>query len=450
METALAFVRQRHRFKKESDEWLIWQCLVKNLSFKLNRRAENDAFIGFKEFFRVLKRMMAPSYVPVHLADTDTFLLYYKKGNQDLALNYVECSTNEKIGKIIWKGSITGNPYRFQETLIFLVLGFSVSLRCMFYKEGRANRALLIRDVYETDASVSLISLMRGKKVYDFLPYEKDANLTSYLLRRKEIKVVFIPSVNPLRDHNHVMIADEIVLVTPYQQEERDLLYKSTIRCEKILRWIPEAGYTYIDKYINCESKSPQYHLGFYSHGSWARNQENHLGSAESLKLEEWVLQNISLLLDEQPQLKVLLFLHPKEKKMNVEDVLSYYRSVLGDRFEVAPLNERSVDQFEKVDIGVASYSSIVYERLFTGYKMIVGSFVDDGFPIKGSTLESVYFRNFDQFKNLFLSASSINRKTFFEKNNLNAYHFSSYKVLGDFSIQEQLMEGGDSREDNQ
>ena len=135
---------------------------------------------------------------------------------------------------------------------------------------------------------------------------------------------------------------------------------------------------------------------------------------------------------------------------MNVEDVLSYYRSVLGDRFEVAPLNERSVDQFEKVDIGVASYSSIVYERLFTGYKMIVGSFVDDGFPLKGSTLESVYFRNFDQFKNLFLSASSINRKTFFEKNNLNAYHFSSYKVLGDFSIQEQLMEGGDSREDNQ
>lgn len=450
METALAFVRQRHRFKKESDEWLIWQCLLRNLSFKLDRRAENDAFIGFKEFLRVLKRMVAPSYEPVHLTDTDTFLLYYKKGNQDLALNYVERSTNEKIGKIIWKGSITGNPYSFKETLGFFVFGISISLRCVFYKVERSNRALVIRDAYETDMCVSLISTLRGKKIYDFLPYEKDANLTSYLLRKKGIKVIFIPSVNPLRDHNHVMIADEIVLVTPYQQEERNLLYKSTIRCNKILKWIPEAGYTYINKYIKLESNSPQYHLGFYSHGSWARNQENHLGSAESLKLEEWVLQNISQLLDEQPQLKVLLFLHPKEKKMNVEDVLSYYRSVLGDRFEVAPLNERSVDQFEKVDIGVASYSSIVYERLFTGHKMIVGSFIDDGFPLKGSTLESVYFRSYNQFKDLVLDASSMNRKSFFEKNNLNAYHFSSYEVLDVFSNQAQLMEGGDSMEGNQ
>jgi hypothetical protein len=450
MKTALAFVRQRHRFKKESDEWLIWQCLVRNLSFKLDRRAENDVFIGFKEFFRVLKRMIAPSYFPVHLSNTDTFLLYYKKGNQDLAVNYVERSTNEKIGKIIWKGSTTGNPYSFKDTLIFFVLGISISVRCMFYKVARSNRALVIRDVYETDMCVSLISTLRGKKIYDFLPYEKDANLTSYLLRKKGMKVIFIPSVNPLRDHNHVMIADEIVLVTPYQQEERNLLYKSTIRCNKILKWIPEAGYTYIDKYIKLESSAPQYHLGFYSHGSWARNQENHLGSAESLKLEEWVLQNISQLLIEQPQLKVLLFLHPKEKRMNVEDVLSYYKSVLGDRFEVAPLNERSVDQFEKVDIGVASYSSIVYERLFTGHKMIVGSLIDDGFPLKGSTLENVYFRNYSQFKGLVLDASSISRKTFFEKNNLNAYHFSSYEVLGDFSNQEQLVEGGDSREENQ
>jgi hypothetical protein len=154
-------------------------------------------------------------------------------------------------------------------------------------------------------------------------------------------------------------------------------------------------------------------------------------------------------LLDEQPQLKVLLFLHPKEKKMNVEDVLSYYRSILGNRFEVAPLNERSVDQFEKVDVGVASYSSIVYERLFTGHKMIVGSFVDDGFPLKGSTLESVYFRNYDQFRDLFSNAASINLKTFFKKNNLSAYHFSSYEVLGDLSRQELFTDNGYSREVN-
>lgn len=449
MKSALSFVRRKSQFQENSDEFLVWNCLLDNISFKLDRRAENDSFIGFKEFIRVLKRMRAKGYSPIELTSFDTILLYYKKGNQQLALDYVEKSSGEKMGKIIWKGSLTGNPYSVLQSIDFFFLGLFLGLGCFISKKNRVNRALMLRDIYESDACVKLVSNLGGKKVFDFLPYEKDANLTSYLLRQLGVSVTFIPSVNPLRDHNFTMIADDIVLVTPYQEEEMNLLFTNTIRCNRILKWIPEAGYTYIERYMKTGLNSPSFELGFYSHGSWARNEENHLGSAESLKLEEWVLQNIAQLLDELPHLKVLLFLHPKEKKMNIESVLSYYRSVLGNRFEVASLDQRSVDQFEKVDVGLASYSSIVYERLFAGYKMIVGSYTNDGFPLKGSTLTNIYFTNYAEFRNLVLDALSADRELFFKKNNLSNYHFSSYTNLPKSSEEELAIPNRASREVN-
>jgi hypothetical protein len=429
MKRALDFVRRKGGFDDGSDEQLTWNCLVHNKSFKLERTAELDIIIGFKEVFRVLKRLLSKSSPLQQLSDQKNVLLFYEHGKKEQTLDYIVKSSGEKIGCIYDRSRAKGNPYDFVESVQFLIFILSVALKCSLIKKNRANRALMIRDVYEVDLSIYLIAKQQVERVFDFLPYEKDANLLSYFLRKNGMKVVFIPSLNPLRDHNHTMIADEIVLVTPYQIEEMERLFRSTIRCNKIHRWIPEAGFTYISKYKNISQPKPKFALGFYSHGSWARNKAKHLGSDVSLKLEEWVLENIAQLMKENENLSLLVFLHPKEKKSNRQEVLNYYHSILGDRFEVADYDQRSVDQFHLVELGLASYSSIVYERLFSGFKMLVGSYQNDGFPMENSSLSKVYFSSREQMKQMVYDNLNLSSNDFFNQNNLWGYHYSSYQI---------------------
>ncbi len=429
MKRALDFVRRNGSFDAESDEQLIWNCLLNNKSFRLDRSANNDVFIGFKEAWRVLKRLTSKRSGVKQISDGKNVLIFYEKWNRELILDYILKSSGENVGYLLYKSTATGNPYSVFETVRFVLFLFFNAWTCALSQTNRANKALMIRDVYETDLAVQLLVEQDAKSVFDFLPYEKDANLLSYFLRKNRLKVVFIPSLNPLRDHNHTMIADEVVLVTPYQLEEMERLFRSTIRCTKIHRWIPEAGFTYISKYRNISQPKPKFALGFYSHGSWARNKAKHLGSDVSLKLEEWVLENIAQLMNEDESLNLLVFLHPKEKKSNRDEVLDYYRSILGDRFDVADYDQRSVDQFHLVELGLASYSSIVYERLFSGFKMLVGSYHHDGFPMDNSSLSKVYFSSREQMKQMVYDNLNLSSNDFFTQNNLWGYHHSSYQI---------------------
>lgn len=428
---ALSFVRNKRDFAANSNEDLVWKCLLHNKSFKLDLTSSEDALIGFKEAYRIFKRIFSSKSGLEKIGNGHTLLISSLQGNQKVILEYVERSSHSEMAFILKKNAITGNytAYSVPEKFQFLILALKVAVGCLFTKKDRTNKALLLRNVYEIDSTLSIIEKEKISEYFDFFPFEVDANLMSFLSSQKNVKVTFIPSLNPLRDHNQIMIADEIVLVTPYQEEERDRLFSKTIRCQKFLKWIPEAALSYIGLYQNTTFSKPEYLLGYYSHGSWIRLQGDHIGAAEMKEKEEWVLQQLATALDEINNQKVIIFLHPKEKKAGIEIITSYYSKFLGEKFEFAPFDKSSAQLFHHVEIGVAAYSSIVYERLFAGFKVIVGGQKDGVFPLKNSSLESIVFSSKDELTAMIKECEVLGNDAFFEQKGLLGYHHNSFQI---------------------
>jgi hypothetical protein len=431
MKTALSFILKGSHYPSDSDEALIWRCLLNNKSFQLSENANQDRWIGFRVLYHTLKRYFGSNKSFIRREKGSSLLLTNVHGNQERTLDYVERFTGESMSFVVMRANMTGHkrPYSVVDFLKFLFLSLRICFRCLFFPNARANWALIIKEIFEIDTVLWLVSNNGISKVFDFLPYEKDANLMSYLLRKENVEVCFIPSLNPLKDHNRIMIADKLVLVTPYQMEEYKRLFFNTIRCGSILKWPPEGAYSIVDRYQKMQEITPKFHLGFYSHGSWVRHKEGHIGSDHFMQQEEWVLSQLSKFLMQRSDLKILILLHPREKKLEPKEIMSYYEKFLGSRFELSPLEMKSAESFELVNVGVAAYSSIVYERLFCGFKMLFGGQPLDDFPILGSTLSEIFYKNYDEMIEKIIKALDQSNEQFIEEYHLEGYHYKSFNL---------------------
>lgn len=431
MKTALSFILKGSNYPLGSDESLVWQCLLNNKSFQLSADANHDRWIGFRVFYHTLKRYFGSDKSFIRRENGDSLLLTNVHGNQERTLDYVQRFAGQTMSFVVMRANMAGHqrPYSGFDFFRFLGLSIRICFRCLFSSNGRANWALIIKEIFEIDTVLWLVRKHGISKVFDFLPYEKDANLMSYLLRKENIEVTFIPSLNPLKDHNRIMIADKLVLVTPYQMEEYKRIFFDTIRCGSILKWPPEGAYSIVDRYQKITESTPKFDLGFYSHGSWVRRREGHIGSDHFMQQEEWVLEQLSKFLKQNNQLKILILLHPREKKMELNEVRDYYERFLGNRFELSPLDVKSAEIFEWVNVGVAAYSSIVYERLFCGFKILFGGQALDDFPIEKSTLSEIFYKNYEEMVEKILSALQQSNDEFMEHYHLHGYNYKSFNL---------------------
>lgn len=347
-----------------------------------------------------------------------------------MILEYVQRSSSKKIGVWISKDDLSGNPhFPFFEFCHFWLTALSWAIGILFRSAFRSNRGLLIREMYENALLVKEIQARSLQHVYHFVPYEKDANVFSLLLKKVNVRVTFIPSAGPISKHNHTMIADEIVLVTPYQVEEYERRWKNQIRFEKLLRWIPERAYTYIDLYRDKTFVFNEKTIGYYSHGSWVRLKHRHQFAEAATKKEEWILGLIRAYLESHPDVRLIVFPHPRERKPEMmADTKAYYAKHVGvERVEISSNDKSSAESFDQVDLAVAAYSSIVYERLFCGFKMIIGSPDRTGFPMENSSLSQIVFYNYMEMERFIDDAFGMPNDVFFAQYGIAGFHYNRF-----------------------
>jgi hypothetical protein len=77
---------------------------------------------------------------------------------------------------------------------------------------------------------------------------------------------------------------------------------------------------------------------------------------------------------------------------------------------------------FHHADVAVVAFSTIMFERLGCGYKTIIGNYSIPSFPMDGSPLENIVFRDSDAFRRLLKHALSVSRTEFFSKAGLSDY----------------------------
>jgi len=170
--------------------------------------------------------------------------------------------------------------------------------------------------------------------------------------------------------------------------------------------------------------------LGYYSHGSWIRAEQGHTSNGLNLlESEERVLRDLKRFLEEDSRFSVVVYAHPRERNAAViAQTEKFYSDRLpSNRFSLANSNTKTAEAFEMVDIAVAAYSSIVYERLFCGFKMIIGTEGIAAFPMKNSSLEKISYIGYESMKSMLLKYSELSSEEFFEQLGLTEYRYTSY-----------------------
>lgn len=417
----------------DHNEALAKRCLIQNVTYRLPASAGEDRLIGFKVLYRLITKAV----------QIDQQLVSETSGNAvlngdfkylELVITYLKKQEIEVDRFYVKDDSGNFRSLGIASKICVLMIGIASSIHCLFIKKGRSNIALLARELTESMNLTASFQKESITKLYDYMPYEKDSNVFYLVLNEFGITHVKLVSPSPIALHNKVLLSDILIYNTPYQVEEI-LEFSDTIRVKSTAKWPPEFAYTYIDQYVNSKSKESEKGVGFYSHASWIRKLEGHAKIAMNIGSEEVELLGMInkldvVLIDKTP---VQIFYHPREKN---EDMLpattEFYGTVLSDQmFEFSLLSKSTAQLFNTVNIGLSAYSTIIYERLFCGFKTLVYTPTDGdnaaSFPLPNSAIRNICFRNFEELVRLLEFNAPLSDSEFFSVNGLEGYaHWGS------------------------
>lgn len=417
--------------QRGSDKNLIASCALNNMSYRLPRAANFDRLIGFRVWMRFLKslRLKPGTGIVLREKGNPNWFMTTHEGGWKIAVDYVEYCSKHRMGTLVYKDyAVAELTHKLPIAVVHSLLALVISIWCVFSKR-RSNIAALIRELPEITALLHAAKVGKVQRLYNFCSKEKDAGIISYLLQEIGVWVVLIPAAGPLKTHNHTLYGDEVILCNPYQFEEFEML-KSNMRVKKVTRWIPERTNEYIDHYRKGLPTTPKT-LGLYSHGSWLREMQNHADNGLNLPdAEAKLISDISRFMKEHGDFSLTIFAHPKEKKAEVfEQTKAFYAKHFdfgSGRIFFSEPNKSTSSAFDKIDLALSAFSTIQYERLFCGYKTLIGAYAIPEFPLKGSPLENICIRSYADLERMVLEASELSAEAFLEKNGIANYCYKS------------------------
>jgi hypothetical protein len=249
------------------------------------------------------------------------------------------------------------------------------------------------------------------------------------IFKKKGITVFKIPSSGPLATHHKILLADYAALSTPYHYEEVKK-FESTIRVKHIHFWPPERAHLYYSRYKENSQWEESGTIGFYSHGEWLRKAEKHSEIGTRIgEAEEAILRMLGAIVNQNVNYKLRIFPHPRELKAEVySEMMAYYQHCIGhDSFEIFTEQGGTSQHFAKAEIAIAAFSTILYERLYSGYKTLIGNMFIDNFPMNQSPLNSICFKNRDELEILLQRFGGMEANNFFEMTGLENYRLDAY-----------------------
>ena len=238
-----------------------------------------------------------------------------------------------------------------------------------------------------------------------------------------------IPSEVPLVFANKIIIADELSFCFAYQEEEF-AAFKETMFVQKTRLWAPENYFKTPGRLLNSLSKTiqPEFDLGFFSSGNWLRVLMGDIDLGRNDKENEEELLNCIIDFASEKNLSLCIFLHPIEKqKKNISGTQEYYKTILlNPKVKLADFNTSSMEGFDKIDLGIAQYSTIMFERLVLGFKTIIAPWGYPEFPLRNSVLKNCTAVNKTELVDLITANFNVSPQEFFTKNKLQKYVFGN------------------------
>jgi hypothetical protein len=398
------------------------------MSFRLNKKDTNDYFV----FIRNLKRVFFSCFKKTNYTHTNSNskILFLNSTNSNInkRIVHAEKLINNKINVIVTRDDLLAF-FNFKLYVKNIYLAVYVFFIVIFNKKrypSRQNIALLIRELPELNSLIFIIKKHQIKQVLDYGCYEVDSNFLYLLLKQLNVEVVKIPPPGPLFAHLKHLLTDELVISSQYHLEEI-LEFRNTIKYSKLKHFYPE--FYDFSRIESQKSKIDNSNVfGFYSHASWLREKNNDSDNGLNLlNAEEYLLDLINKVFSYHKNYKIIIFLHPKERK-DLKTTQNYYNKILKDiSFEFSPSNMSSSDCFELCNIALVSLSTILFERLFAGYKIFICNKHISNFPLSKSVLNSISFETEQELIKLINFNIYISDNEFFNKHHLNSYLVNNF-----------------------
>ena len=427
----LRLLRQTRRNAElpgHDDDNMIWGCLIDNDSYRLPASANEDKFIGFRVFSRTFKRWFRNDHRFNNKQHFDALILGGGGLDAKETLEYVAQFSGYKNLNILYRDSVSFSFIKHPLACVAFTIWALLRAFLVMFSVRKANQALIISSVCEIAFALHLLRKHNSKVAFDYLPYEVESNFIYSVLSKRRISVTKLPSAGPLSTHHSRTLADSVIVTSAYHLEEISR-FGNRFRARILERWPPERAYKCIPKYSENITAAAPNTLGFYSHGQWLRNRLNHAKYGSAIEQDE--IRILHYLRDVSAELNatVFLYLHPRELKAEVfpETKKFYEKHLSGVSYEIKIHEDSTAMHFEEIDIAVAAFSTIVFERIYFGFKILIGTEAMPNFPIKGSPLNNICFSDYQDFRQKIIASTGITNEAFFKKNELESYLWNNF-----------------------
>ena len=396
-------------------------------SFRPTNADYQSKLIALKYFYRTTLLFLKQPFKPFKVIE-NTLIVDSSEAKKENRVTYLKFKLTEIDVDFLSKEFIISYTPIYIRLFIWMLgaILFLPFLIISFVHGRRVNFALIFPESFEMALVSFFIKKYSYNKIHLFSPAEKDMNLFYLILKSKEITVYKHPSPGPLSGHNKNIACDVLCVSNFYHIEEIENNLKESASFSKIELWPPEDAFTYSKMYLDYKQERSNV-IGFYSSATWLRLQngitENYIGLPDG---EEKLLFILNQYLREHPQYKLLIFLHPKEKKhIDFKVVENYYSSFLdGVNYSFADLNYSTAKSFNRAEVAIATYSTVLFERIYCGFKTLIYPIGINDFPLANAQLSNVSSTKNEILKTLLDNSLLENRAAFFSSNGLMDYVF--------------------------
>ena len=318
------------------------------------------------------------------------------------------------------------NYYSFSSfaiTILFLSFSFLPVFLLSIFSKNKLTYPLLISEIIECFILSELLYKHKIKQLFYFNIYERDSNIVAYYLMSRAIYINKIPSEVPIYFWNQIIIANTLCICFPYQLEEYSQ-FKETIFVDQTKNWGPERIVN-APKYLlkkNKNTNKPKYKIGFYTGGYWLRSKKGDVIVGDYVSVENELIKNLVEYVKIN-NIQIIFYLHPRElKEENLVMTKNYYSEIDKNKnIHISYENIPSLLKLNDVDLGISIKSTLMFERIFYGYKTLFYCFKQKDFPIRKSSLENIFIDKYT-YNEVISKSLSLNNSKFFHHFNITKY----------------------------
>lgn len=405
------------------------ESIHNRITYRFAISAPSDWFISFRVIKLILIRVFKKSNPVISHIDSDVAIFDVSKQIKERRLEYINRLSGDRVKLFVSREDlISGAPFLLKISfLIGLIIAGPFIVLLSLIKKNKLQTPYHALCTMEALGMFFLLKKHAIKNLHFFCIYETDSNLMAYALMNNGIKINKIPSEVPLQFLNTTIVADSLSFCFRYQEEEYQN-YASTMHCKTLQHWIPENSLSLEHLYISDDRNTNKNTIGFYSSGMWYRKEIDTMDLPNADEYEQQLLLYLIDFVKVNPIYKLTLFLHPIEKS-NLDKAMRYYNS-FSFPFEIADVNTSNAQLFKMADVVVSLYSTLVFERIFWGFKTIMFPLGQINLPIEGSVFKNTCATSkaelFDKLK--FALTTEVDK--YFEKTGMSNYRYFNYKCF--------------------